>query len=366
MRRVFASVMAAAILLCLTSCGTLKTMQMQQDDADTPSGESAEATQELSDGSNFTHDDLIAVLDEFAVEQDIAGVSNIFPEMGEQDGTIRHMFKYCGGLVHISVFEREGAVVAVNVITYPEEYSLSGTIEEAFETGFYLATHPLALCEPQSDRNAMTAWHAKEYENATIGRRGQLETRSYASDEWTYKWEKGSVSLAVWATHKSYTQISTDATIVYQPPYATSAPTTTSSATVPTSAGSFTVRLDAATPIHSGPSYDFSQVGTVGQSTVYTIVEESINGTERWGKLKSGLGWVCLSMPYGDVSSEYHTTNYTVRLEVGTPIYSNPSPANEVGAIVQSTMYTIVEECTNNAGKWGKLKSGLGWVELSE
>ena len=144
----------------------------------------------------------------------------------------------------------------------------------------------------------------------------------------------------------------------------TTAETTTTAASTTSAAGLFTVRLDAENRIYSGPDFDYAVVGTLGQSTVYTIVEEVYNGDYRWGKLKSGLGWVCLSMPYGDYSSEYYTVNYTIHLEEGTPIYKGPVPGEQVGTITQSTMYTIVEECYNNAGSFGRLKSGLGWVEL--
>jgi hypothetical protein len=50
-------------------------------------------------------------------------------------------------------------------------------------------------------------------------------------------------------------------------------------------------------PIYSGPSYDDYVVGTVEVATVYTIVDEVLNFEGYlWGKLKSGAGWVDLSL----------------------------------------------------------------------
>lgn len=56
---------------------------------------------------------------------------------------------------------------------------------------------------------------------------------------------------------------------------------------------------------------------------------------------------------------------YTKTLNSGTPIY------NEIGKaatdkITATTKYTIVEERTVNYIKYGKLKSGVGWVELEK
>lgn len=58
-------------------------------------------------------------------------------------------------------------------------------------------------------------------------------------------------------------------------------------------------------------------------------------------------------------------TGYTKTLNCGTPIYA------EIGKpftdkINTTTKYTIVEEKVVNNIKYGKLKSGLGWVELEK
>lgn len=56
---------------------------------------------------------------------------------------------------------------------------------------------------------------------------------------------------------------------------------------------------------------------------------------------------------------------YTKTLVSGTPIYAEiGKPAT--GKIAATTRYTIVQEKTVNYIKYGKLKSGVGWVELEK
>ena len=56
---------------------------------------------------------------------------------------------------------------------------------------------------------------------------------------------------------------------------------------------------------------------------------------------------------------------YTKTLATGTPIYKEIGKA-ATGTITVATKYTIVEEKTINYIKYGKLKSGAGWVELEK
>lgn len=58
----------------------------------------------------------------------------------------------------------------------------------------------------------------------------------------------------------------------------------------------YLVALGAVTPIYSGPSYDETYAGVVGENGTYTIVEERWDGEGNlWGKLKSGAGWINLT-----------------------------------------------------------------------
>lgn len=56
---------------------------------------------------------------------------------------------------------------------------------------------------------------------------------------------------------------------------------------------------------------------------------------------------------------------YTKTLNAGTPIYTEIGKA-ATGKITTTTKYTIVEEKVVNYIKYGKLKSGAGWVEIEK
>ena len=58
----------------------------------------------------------------------------------------------------------------------------------------------------------------------------------------------------------------------------------------------YTIKLNSLVQIFDSPTYDGCYVDCVGEDGVYTIVEEQTDSEDhRWGKLKSGIGWVDLS-----------------------------------------------------------------------
>ena len=61
------------------------------------------------------------------------------------------------------------------------------------------------------------------------------------------------------------------------------------------------------------------------------------------------------------VKSANASTGTIKKLDKGTVIYDNPN-GKQVGTIDVTTNYTIIEEKTVDYTKYGKLKSGLGWV----
>ena len=65
----------------------------------------------------------------------------------------------------------------------------------------------------------------------------------------------------------------------------------------PTQDPSYTITLHAAVQIFDAPSYDASYVRSVGEDGIYTIEEETVDPEGiRWGKLRSGLGWIDLDL----------------------------------------------------------------------
>lgn len=111
-------------------------------------------------------------------------------------------------------------------------------------------------------------------------------------------------------------------------------------------------------------------LGQTGKGS-FTITEVNSNG---WGKLKSGAGWIYLkNSSYCTIGKPVATTKPTafaaykvkvtadslnIRKGAGTNYGTN-------GIIKDKGIYTIVAEANGEgATKWGKLKSGAGWISL--
>lgn len=111
-------------------------------------------------------------------------------------------------------------------------------------------------------------------------------------------------------------------------------------------------------------------LGQTGKGS-FTITEVNSDG---WGKLKSGAGWIYLKnasyCTIGKSIADSKPTTFTaykvkvtadvlnIRKGAGTNYGTN-------GAIKDKGIYTIVAEADGKgAKKWGKLKSGAGWIAL--
>lgn len=112
-------------------------------------------------------------------------------------------------------------------------------------------------------------------------------------------------------------------------------------------------------------------LGQTGKGT-FTITEIK----DGWGKLKSGAGWIYLenasyvkigSSTAASSSSSSESASYRVKVTVSAlNIRKGPGTNYAItGTITDKGIYTIVEEKTGTgATKWGKLKSGAGWISL--
>lgn len=114
-------------------------------------------------------------------------------------------------------------------------------------------------------------------------------------------------------------------------------------------------------------------LGQTGKGT-FTIVEVNSDG---WGRLKSGAGWIYLGNPtYCTIQSSVASTapstpstfkSYRVKVTADVLNIRKGAGTNygTNGAIRDKGVYTIVAESNGQgATKWGKLKSGAGWVSL--
>lgn len=125
--------------------------------------------------------------------------------------------------------------------------------------------------------------------------------------------------------------------------------------------------------IRKGAGMNYATTGKYTEKGVFTITTIQ-NG---WGKLKSGAGWIYLeNASYVKIGSSVKGTStpsassfspykvkvtadiLNIRKGTGTNYGTN-------GSIRDKGVYTIVAESSGQgATKWGKLKSGAGWISL--
>ena len=111
-------------------------------------------------------------------------------------------------------------------------------------------------------------------------------------------------------------------------------------------------------------------LGQTGKGS-FTITEVNADG---WGKLKSGAGWIYLkNASYCTIGKSVETTKpasftaYKVKVTADVLNIRKGAGTNYgiSGTIKDKGIYTIVAESNGTgATKWGKLKSGAGWISL--
>ncbi len=133
----------------------------------------------------------------------------------------------------------------------------------------------------------------------------------------------------------------------------------------------YTVTLYPPTYVYAGPSYNYEYTRIIEQEGKYAIAEEFYDASTglKWGKLESGGGWINLA--YANKKLQPYETRgfepYIVLTYAYTDVYSGPGYDYEwVMTIEQEGTYTIVEDKYNSStqSSWGKLKSGVGWIDL--
>lgn len=109
---------------------------------------------------------------------------------------------------------------------------------------------------------------------------------------------------------------------------------------------------------------------------IHTIIEESnIDGPRKWGKLKTG-GWIFLEYteiykpepPKPTPKPEPKFVPYMIKINADIlRVRKGPGTNYPIAMTLKydKNAYTIVDESTGlGANKWGKLKSGVGWISL--
>lgn len=103
--------------------------------------------------------------------------------------------------------------------------------------------------------------------------------------------------------------------------------------------------------IYSGPGYNYSLVNITPDPGVYTIVEESVQyfysgRSVTWGKLKSGVGWICLDDVDLNIPAPCRCTECG-RADVAVSRYGLCDPCHERTGIA---MYGDCEKCGISLG----------------
>lgn len=130
----------------------------------------------------------------------------------------------------------------------------------------------------------------------------------------------------------------------------------------------YLMKLSADTAIYLGPGENYGFNRYVGEDGVFTIAEERIGEDGfMWGKLKSGAGWVKLTYAFENAYG-YPETPFTVKLPKWVSIFDNAGfDALYRKNIGKDGVYTIVETVFDDENNlWGRLKSGAGWVNITQ
>lgn len=89
------------------------------------------------------------------------------------------------------------------------------------------------------------------------------------------------------------------------------APATQQSAQPAGNSVNYTVKINTADlNVRKGAGVNYPIATTVHKNEVYTIVEEKMNGTTKWGKLKSGAGWISLAYTIKPTAQSTTTAQY--------------------------------------------------------
>lgn len=127
--------------------------------------------------------------------------------------------------------------------------------------------------------------------------------------------------------------------------------------------GLYTISLTTGTPIYDIET--MKKTGEINASTKYTITEEkTINGS-KYGRLKSGAGWVVVEAAKPQEPEKPQSQSYTKSLKSTEALYKEPG-GSVIGTIGTSGVFTIVEEKKVGYKVFGKLKSGAGWVVVKD
>lgn len=137
-----------------------------------------------------------------------------------------------------------------------------------------------------------------------------------------------------------------------------------------TTAANYTVKITASDlNIRSGPGTNYSSKGFI-KPGVYTIVAESDGtGASKWGKLKSGAGWISLdyAAKTGAASAPAAEVKVGSKVTVDSgAVYGGLTTARgtKVPSFVVGKKYTVSQIATHKGEKEALLKEITSWVAV--
>ncbi len=127
----------------------------------------------------------------------------------------------------------------------------------------------------------------------------------------------------------------------------------------------YTVKINTADlNVRDGAGVNYKVNTVVHKNEVYTIVEEKMNGSTKWGRLKSGAGWISLAYtikPTAQTTSEYYPAcarSFTSIVSALNSIKVDSSFANRKKIAAKNNVYNYTGTAKQNNQLLDKLKAG--------
>ena len=322
-QRPVALIAACVLLFCLCACQKkqLDTDHTENHLNNSVNTEASTSPSESTQQRKFpSSDDLIAYIRGHGRRNGYGSdfMSVAKTEAGESAGEKKISFTYYKGYASASITEIDNIAQTIVVTALPAKFAQltpSNSSTENLHQAYAVCLVMLEACESDKDGD----WHVEQLRNAQDEGNSSVSIGSYTSDKWHYT---GMLSdyyvTCVAARYCSQCGNNAPAVIFF----------------------SGTAICDKCN--------SNAQEGT--DATTDTPLAPEVSATEP-----------VVKVPMNDVP-------YTTSLEAAVSIFDGPSyDYTYVQSVGQDGIYTIVEEAYDAEGNlWGRLKSGVGWVELSK
>lgn len=194
--------------------------------------------------------------------------------------------------------DKKGNPIRVNGVSGADADCMGVTIEIASDTA-----HPYAITD--------AAWNALVKLCVDICKRNGIPELKWKADKSLVgHWDEQNIVVHRWFANKAcpgdyiYNRLGELATAVNAQLGKTTKPTPPFTATVPPTITGYLVKVNVTDlNIRTGPGTNYPSVGKTGKG-IFTVVEEARGQVNHrgtmgtWGRLKSGAGWICVSLGY--------------------------------------------------------------------